>query len=162
MLAIFTKTEDPAMAERERIITANSTILFLLAYLVNFLAFQGGTVVAASLARIRHVLYPGFIDFKIADSQWRHNDVIFTYSAGPLLCLGIAVVSVFIFFYFKSKGGVLKLLFLWMFLHGFNFFFGSLVAGTLAKGSFWYAVRWATYSAPITYGIAIAFALILV
>src|SRR5688572_8216271 len=118
-----TATDLPSSpAEKQKIYTFNSTVIFLLTYLLMYGLQQLATLFMARANHISAELFPGYIDFKIADNAWRANDVVSTYGVGPLLCFVLALISVFIFTRVKHLGGLKKLFYLWLMLHGFNFF----------------------------------------
>lgn len=152
----------PAESGKQVIVGLNSTILFLLTYFMCYVAFQGATVVAAMANGIKTELYPGHIKFKLFDSQWEPDAVISTYAAGPVLCLIMAFIFVPLFNLLKEKRGLKKVFFLWASLHCLNFFFGSMVAGTLVQGGFWYAIRWAVLSNAIAGFVAFIFFVLLI
>ncbi len=148
-------------AEKQKIYMFNSTVLYLLAYLIMYLVNQAVTIFMARSNRIPAELFPGHIDFKIADNAWRAAEVISTYGPGPAVCLALAFLSVLFFNRVKNLGGLRKLFYLWLTLHGFNFFFGGLIAGSAVRGGFWYAFRWSLPSDAVVYGIAFFFGLVL-
>lgn len=140
-------------AEKQKIYTFNSTLCFVFTYLLVYGLNQLVTLGMARLNHIPAVLFPGHINFKISDNAWRVSDVVSTYGPGPVVCFLAALVSAFVFNRIKHLGGLRKLGFLWFSLHGFNFFLGGLIAGTVARGGFWYAVRWSIPSDAVTWGL---------
>lgn len=149
------------VAEKQKIYAFNSTVLYLLAYFILFNLNQLATLFIARSNAIPTAIFPGHLAFKIPDRAWQVQQVISTYGAGPLFCLVAACFGVYLFNKVKHLGGLRKLFYLWLMLHGFNLFFGSLIAGTLARGGFWYAVRWSIPSDAATWAIAFVFGLIL-
>ena len=150
---------DPA--GKQKIYAFNSTVLYLLAY---FIVYSLQQVITILMARFNHIpaeLFPGHIDFKIPDKAWQVSDVVSTYGAGPFACLILGFAATIIFNKIKHLGGIRKLFYLWLSLHSFNLFFGGLVAGTIARSGFWYAVRWSIPSDAATLGIAIVFGLLM-
>jgi len=148
-------------AEKQRIVAANSTIFFLLTYLLCYLASQLATIKTAFTARIPSVFFQGHLEFKIADSAWRPANVFSVYAVGPGIALGLALVAAVLFFWNRKKRGLQKTFFLWTFLHGCNIFFGSLIAGTITQSGFWYAIRWSGFSNTAVWIVAFIFILIL-
>ncbi|MFC5271850.1 hypothetical protein [Adhaeribacter terreus] len=153
-------TPAPA-ASRQRTVAANSTILFLLAYLLCYLASQLATVAAAFSARIPTVFHPGHLEFKITDAAWRSADVVSVYAAGPAVALALAFLAAVFFMIVRKKRGLQKTFFLWTFLHGCNLFFGALIAGTITKSGFWFALRWSGFNDTALWFVAFFFILIL-
>ncbi|MBK0403999.1 hypothetical protein I5M27_13475 [Adhaeribacter sp. BT258] len=153
-------TPVPAVS-RQRTVAANSTILFLLAYLVSYLAYQIATLAAAFSARIPTVFHLGHLEFKIPDSAWRTADVIAVYAAGPVVALALAFLAGVLFMVVRKKRGLQKTFFLWTFLHGCNLFFGALIAGTITKSGFWFAIRWSGFNDTALWIMAFLFIFIL-
>jgi len=149
------------VAEKQKIYAFNSTVLYLLAYLILYGLNQLVTVLMARSNYIPVALFPGHIDFRIPDRAWQVSQVVSTYGPGPFACLAVAAVSVVLFNKVKNLGGLRKLFYLWLMVHGFNFFFGSLIAGTLARSGFWFAVRWSIPSDFATWAIAFVFSLLM-
>ena len=148
-------------AEKQKIYAFNSTVLYLLAYFIVYGLQQFITILIARFNHIPAALFPGHIDFKIPDKAWQIADVVSTYGAGPFACLLLGFAATVIFNKIKHLGGLRKLFYVWLSLHSFNLFFGGLIAGTIARGGFWYAVRWSIHSDAATIGFAIIFGLLL-
>jgi hypothetical protein len=161
----FTQTQTPPKPEEElekqRIVTINSTTFYVLAYFLVYIFHQLVTIYSARTSAIRSELFPGHIEFKIADNQWLKNDVISVYSAGPLACLVLAVIFLIWFHKAAKRRGVKKVLLLWVFIHALNIFFGSLLAGCIAETGFWYAIQWSVINYAFVWIIAGLFALVL-
>ena len=150
---------DPA--EKQKIYAFNSTLLFVFTYLIMYGVNQLVTLFMARLNHIPTELFPGHLDFKIQDNAWQVSEVVSTYGPGPVACFFLALLSAFIFNKIKQLGGLRKLFYLWLMLHGFNFMLGGLIAGTVARGGFWYAVRWSIPSDTVTWGLCVFFGLLL-
>ena len=148
-------------AEKQKIYAFNSTVLYLLAYLIAYSLQQLVTVFMGGSNHIPAELFPGHIAFKIPDDAWRVSEVVSTYGPGPFACFLLALLATFVFNKIKLSGGLRKLFFLWLLLHGFNLFFGGLVAGIIAKSGFWYAVRWSIPSNSATIAITVLFGFLL-
>lgn len=156
-----TPAQPEAKLEKQRIITANSTAFYVLAYFFVYIVHQLITVFAARSSGIRSELFPGHIEFKIADSQWLKNDVISVYAAGPVVCLTLAILFLIWFHKAAKRRGVKKVFLLWVFIHGLNVFFGSLLAGCIAETGFWYAIQWTVLNYAFVWIIGGLLALVL-
>jgi hypothetical protein len=140
--------------KKETILALNSTAFYVLAYLFVHFAHQLATVLTARAAGIHTRLYPGHIYFKISDSQWQANDVITVYAAGPLAALVLGLLGFAGFKLAVKYRNNLKIFLLWVFIFGLNMAFGSLLAGCVVQGGFWYAVKWSVYNFGVVWGIA--------
>ncbi len=78
-------------------ITVNSTLLFLLAYVVVFFTANLATALVAHVFGIPTVLYYYNIDFIIKGVGWSADAVKVVYSAAPLAALIAAVILLIIY-----------------------------------------------------------------
>jgi hypothetical protein len=68
--------------------------------------------------------------------------LISIFASGPILSLSLAFLFLKLFFNKKFKNHGLKLFFLWGFINGANFFFGSYVVGFITRTEFIYSTEW--------------------
>ncbi|GAB2942292.1 hypothetical protein GCM10027048_03570 [Hymenobacter coalescens] len=122
---------------------ANATILYLLAYLTADTAYRLATVATAVQFGIPGVWRLGRVQFRMADTAWWRSAVVAVYSAGPVLCLLLAV-GAWLWFWQRARfqRGLLKQYLMWLVLHGLNLFFGALVADTFTQSGFWFVPSW--------------------
>ncbi|MCC2544954.1 hypothetical protein LJY25_00735 [Hymenobacter sp. BT175] len=126
-------------AAKIRITALNSTILFVLAYLVANGAYQLATVVVADQLHIPGVWHLSRIEFLIANKQWWYEAVLSVYGAGPLACLGLMLAATVAFWkWARLQRGLFKLFVLWVALHACNQLLGNVMAGTLTQSGFWF------------------------
>lgn len=124
------------------VIAFNSTVLFVLSYLVLFLAGQAITVLAASFFDYPTIVYYYEIYFIISPEDWYHDSVKTIFSAGPLVNLVAGISFLFIYNNIRESSGSFKLFFLWGYLHAVNMLFGAMLIGTLFETGVGHVISW--------------------
>ena len=124
------------------LITANSTVLFLLSYFALFLISQAITVVAASFFDYPTIVYYFEIYFNINQEAWFHDSVKTIFSSGPVIIFVIGITFIIIYSNLKENPGSFKLFFLWGFMHAVNMLFGALLVGTLFETGVGHVISW--------------------
>lgn len=140
------------------IIVINSTVFFLLAYLFFYLITKFATIIAASMFDIETILYYHKISFNIGQTQWGFDSVKFVFSAGSVIALLFGTLFIIIYNKVCETDGLLKLFFLWGFLIGYSYFFGSILMGTMIPRGFGHVLDW-TYSMDTARMLLIIFSL---
>jgi hypothetical protein len=159
-----------AIAEnRERrkhflIIAGNALVMFLLAYLLIYIIAQTITVFVALNFDYKVILFYHKIYYAIDANDWSADSVKILFSIPPFTGLVIGIISIVIFSSFQNEGGLLKLFFLWMFIHGMNMFFGSLLVGTLLNKGFGWVIAYLYYmdTGKMVFSILSIFGLVLI
>jgi hypothetical protein len=118
----------------------NSTIIYILTYLLTYLEFQIITLFFAWLVGIKGYLYYYEI-FYAASTVWSAGKIIFVTAAGPfgLLLTGILIMT-FLRKSWRQLSPYVKLFFLWTGFHCFNFFIGGIISGTITGIGYGYAI----------------------
>ena len=122
----------------------NSTVLFasafLLLYIINILIVY---LFAEYFGIDAKIHYYG-VEYLISNhsSKWTVDSLILMFLAGPFVSLMIAGISARLHGVFRADKGHLKLFFLFVYLNGMNFCFGSILAGSISKKMTWYAMAW--------------------
>jgi len=124
------------------LISFNSTVLFVLAYLVLYLIYQGITVIAASFFSYPTIVYYYDIYFNISQEAWYHDSVKTIFSSGPVVNFVIGITFLIIYSNIREAAGPFKLFFLWGFLHSVNMLFGALLIGTLFETGVGHVISW--------------------
>lgn len=124
------------------IISFNSTVLYLLAYIVLYLVYQAITIIAAGFFNYPVIVYYYQIFFNISPEAWYHDSVKTIFAAGPLILFIIGIIFLIIYSNLKELTGNFKLFFLWGFLHGVNMLFGALLIGTLFETGVGHVISW--------------------
>jgi hypothetical protein len=122
--------------------TLNSTLLFIIAYLVVYMLYQFTVLIVASNWKLDSVLLYYDLAFNDYSPLWSRSNIIIITLSGPLVCL----ISGFLFYRFFSTRqnvkGFVKLFFLWIALIGFNLFFGAWATGISFDQGFGYVPAW--------------------
>jgi hypothetical protein len=134
--------ENAPKRRRFALISFNSTVLFILAYLFLFLVSQAITVIAASFFNYPTTVYYYEIYFNIDPETWYHDSVKTIFSAGPLVNFVVGITFLIIYTNVREASGPFKLFFLWAFLHSVNMLFGALLVGTLFETGVGHVISW--------------------
>jgi hypothetical protein len=134
--------EDAPKRRQFALISFNSTVLFILAYLFLFLISQAITVIAASFFNYPTTVYYYEIYFNIDPESWYHDSVKTIFSAGPLVNFVVGITFLIIYSNIREAAGPFKLFFLWGFLHAVNMLFGALLVGTLFETGVGHVISW--------------------
>ena len=118
------------IAKRDSIcIVVNSTAFYLLAYLSVFLLFQFATIIASNAFDIPNTLYYNRIGFNVKPEAWTFDSVKVIYSAGNILLFLLSVSFLVIIVKALEYNGLLRMFFIWAFVHSISMLFGSFVIG---------------------------------
>ena len=110
-------------------IIINSTAFYLLSYLVVFLLFQFTTIIASSIFDIPTTLYYNKIGFNIMPEAWTFDSVKVIYSSGNIILFLISISFLVVIIKALEYNGLLRLFFLWGFIHSISMLFGSFIIG---------------------------------
>lgn len=125
------------------VVAVNATALYLLAYLLVQAVFQVSTLSVAAQLGIRGTWQLGRLQFRMADSEWWQAAVLAVYGAGPVVCLGLGIGALWLFWkWARLRRGLLKLFLFWVMLHACNLSLGALAADTLTQTGTWYVPSW--------------------
>jgi hypothetical protein len=120
----------------------HSLSFFLIAYLVIWFLKDLTTVLIANGLEIPTAWYYHRIDFMIPQSFWNADLVKLTFSGAPVISLILALLCLVAYYSVMDLDGILKMIFLWGFIHGWTGFFGSVFVGTLTNTGFGHVVIW--------------------
>jgi hypothetical protein len=134
----------PASQSGKTTITAlNSTVIYVLAYLLTQGAYQAATVRMAARLSVPGIWRVSSIKFTMPDWQWCRLAVLAVYGVGPAVGLGLGLGAALWFWKSaRQQPGLLKLLLLWVALHGANLTMGALVGDTFLENWAWYIPSW--------------------
>jgi hypothetical protein len=132
------------LENKKFLITAlNGTALYVLAYYFVTAFHQFAKITLSHYFSLRGTWDPSRIVYAMADREWWRLAIISVYGIGPLVCLIIGFIAYQIYWTrLRAKRGLIKLLTLWIAFHGFNAFFGALLADTFTQTGFWYVSSW--------------------
>ncbi len=123
-----------------KLITLNSLMLFLTAYLIIYVLNLFITGFAALLFDIPVVIYYNDVDYLIRGIDWTPDSVSGVFSSGPI---AMFVLSLFLLILYKSvetETGILRLLVLWMIFHALTRFFGEVLVGAIFNKGFGFVI----------------------
>jgi hypothetical protein len=148
----FGKREDSSESNKSNVMTIrqyvvyifNSTVLFLIAYVIAYLTYQLTVIFVASFFGIDSVLYYYEVMFPIGNgsSLWTPYNIILITLSGPMVSLIMGLVYYKLFLPKDGFGPVARLFFLWLSFHSFNMFFGAYVAGVITDQGFGFVANW--------------------
>jgi len=110
-------------------IILNSTAFYLLSYLVVFLLFQFTTIIAANIFDIPTTLFYNKIGFNIIPEAWTFDAVKVIYSSGNIMLFLISISFLVVIIKALEFNGLLRLFFLWGFIHSISMLLGSIIMG---------------------------------
>ena len=137
----FEDYREKAARRRKLFITAvNSTILYLLAYLLNYLFYYTVTINRAADFGIRAKLYFWKIGWLAGPDSplWFQYSIKHIFSIGPFASFGLALLFTGIFIINRTQKGLFPLFCLWVVMHALNLFLGSISVGLLTTINYSY------------------------
>ncbi len=122
----------------------NSLGIYLITYLVVYLAYQFATVFVASYYKIDSVLYYYELYFPAGNYSelWTRFNIIAITFVGPLVSLLIAIILLRGILPLQKPGVQARIFFLWTAFHGAAHFLGAFVAGIVTDLGFGYVANW--------------------
>ena len=137
---LSTRTNRVYQEKRLRFFMINSTIIYILTYLLTYLEFQIITLFFAWMVGIRGYIYYYEISYAVP-TCWSVAKIIFVTAAGPF---GLILTAILILAFLRRSWPELspyyKLFFLWTGFHCFNFFMGGIISGTITGIGYGYAI----------------------
>jgi hypothetical protein len=137
----------PLFSQRSHIfrnltITANSTFVFLITYILVYLFYWLTCMLVASWYGLDSTLY--FYDLKFNDHStlWNRFNILLVTGIPPFFCLFLGIFLYRVLFKLKRFVGLQKLFILWGSFHLFNHFFGALPSGIITDEGFGYVAAW--------------------
>ncbi len=122
------------------IMMLNSASAFIIAYLTIQIIGQMLTLFIAQNFEFQgSIRYWGVVYF-ITSNDWTPDAVLTLYSVQPLVGLTLALISLIIYLNVQQFEGILKMIFLWLYINGLVAFFGALAVGTIISKGFGFVV----------------------
>lgn len=125
-----------------RLITVNSVLLYILAYIVMFLITRFTAAIAASAFNIPSVIYYYDIDYLITSHDWSADAVNTIFSASPLIAFIFALGLFALYREIISFSGISGIFIGWLFLIFFGYVAGELIAGSILNKGFGYVLMY--------------------
>jgi len=113
-------------------IVINSTAYFILSYLLIYFLQQLTTALVALHFDIKTSIHINYIDFLIRSDSWTFDSVKVIYSVSVVFSLIISIICLIIYIRTIEFDGLLRLFFLWGFIHSINSFIGGILVGALS------------------------------
>jgi hypothetical protein len=110
-------------------IVINSTAYFILSYIIIYFLQQLLTALTALHFDIDSVIHFNNIDFLVRGDDWTFDSVKIVFSVSVVFSLISALVCLIIYLRTIEFDGLLRLLFLWGFLHSINNVIGGILIG---------------------------------
>ena len=122
----------------------NSTLMFMLAYLVAWLTHQFAVIVAAAFFHIDSVLFYYEVMFPcgVLSRLWTVSNIILITLTGPIVSLITGMLYLEFVIRRKRARGNMLMFFNWLVIHSFCMFFAAFVAGAITWRGFGYAINW--------------------
>lgn len=111
----------------------------------------------------KSIIYYNEVLWLVKTEQWFGDSVKTIYASAPILLGIISIFLTIIYTYLRTEKGLIKLFLLWCILHGFNYFFGSLLVGSIFGKGMGHAIMWSytSDSEKVIYSIVAITALVL-
>jgi len=110
-------------------IIINSTAFNLLAYLDVYLLFQFTTIIASNIFDIPNTLFYNKISFNVSPEAWTFDAVKVIYSSGNIILFLVSISFLVIVIKALEYNGLLRLFFIWGFIHSIAMLLGSFIIG---------------------------------
>lgn len=124
--------DDKAIAKIYFTQTINGIFAYLAAYLLVTILYQLASLIAGSAFSMGGTWFYYLVEMEPLDGHWKRKAIVASYAAGPIIALTMAVLALVLYFnIFKYKSGIIKLLLVWIFIHGINMSLGNVVVGAV-------------------------------
>jgi hypothetical protein len=160
----YAETEEPRseiQKQRKRLIhfTVNSTVLFLIAYVLAYVTYQAMVMFVASRFGINSVFYFYEVAFPVGNnsSLWSDFNIILITFSGPFISVILGAYYLFLYVRKEKTRGLTKLFVLWLSFHFLNFFLGAFVGGAITHQGFGYVIEWLFMPTFLRFGLSILF-----
>jgi len=128
--------------KQQIVVAANSTFLFLIAYLLIFSTTSFLNALSASAFHITTEIRYDQILYFIRSYDWTSDAVKVIFSTGPIFALIAGILLWILYVNVAEETGLLKLLVVWMVLECLQIFFGDMMMGALFSKGFGYVIMY--------------------
>jgi hypothetical protein len=160
----YAETEEPRseiQKQRKRLLhfAINSTVLFLITYIIAYVTYQALVMFVASRFGINSVFYFYEVAFPIGNnsSLWSDFNIILITFSGPLISVILGVYYLLLYVRKGKTKGLTKLFVLWLSFHFLNFFMGAFVGGAITHQGFGYVIEWLFMPPILRFALSILF-----
>lgn len=125
-------------------IAVNSTIMFVLAFMLSYLINQLVTVFTAKILNIPSELFSYRIYWPLYtySSLYSRQVLVLIFGMGPLVSFLLGILFYRLFIVVRYQSIYLKTFFLWASISSFSLFFGAYISGAVTRTGFIYASEW--------------------
>ena len=123
-----------------KIISLNSCLLFLIAYLIIYTLNLFITGYTAIVFNIPVLVYYYDVDYLIRGIDWTPDSVSGVFSSGPIAMLVLSIFLLILYRTVETETGILRLLLLWMIFHSLTRFFGEILVGAILGKGFGFVI----------------------
>jgi len=127
-------------------IILNSTVLFLLAYVIVFLVTNFTSSFSALTCDIQSVIFYHKIDYLISAKGWKIDDIKIVFTSGPFFSLILSFIVLILYINVSEETWFIRLFLFWLFCHAFLHFFGDMLIGIMLTKGFGLAISYILYS----------------
>ncbi|MEI7895570.1 MAG: hypothetical protein WCJ26_00945 [bacterium] len=124
------------------VISLNSCMLFLIAYLVVNLLNLFIVGYTAIIFDIPVKIFYYDVDFLIRGVEWTPDSVSGVFSSGPIAMFVLSLLMIILYKNVETETGILRLLLLWMIFHMLTRFFGEILVGAILSKGFGYVLMY--------------------
>lgn len=128
------------------VILVNSTVMFILSYLILYLVSQFSSILAASFYDYPAILYYDQVYFNISAERWFRDSVQTIFMAGPAIVMIIGTIFLILFNRMKEENYLARLFLIWGFMHSIAMLFGGLLVGNIFETGLGHVIAWAYVS----------------
>ncbi|GEM_PF-1666989 len=125
-------------------VAVNSTVLFVLAFLISYLINQFVTVFTAKILNIPSELYSYRIYWPLYtySTLYSRQVLVLIFGMGPFISFLLGILFYRLFIVFRYRSVYMKLFFIWASISSFTLFFGAYISGAVTRTGFIYASEW--------------------
>jgi hypothetical protein len=160
----YAETDQPKseiQKQRKRLLhfAINSSVIFLITYIIAYSTYQSLVMFVASRFGINSIFYFYEVAFPIGNnsSLWSDFNIILITFSGPFISVILGVYYLLLYVRKGKTKGLTKLFVLWLSFHFLNFFMGAFVAGVITQQGFGYVIAWMFMPTFLRFGLSILF-----
>lgn len=127
---------------RNMTILVNSTMIFIISYILVYLFYWLTCMLVASFYGIDSTLYYYDLKFNDHSQLWNRLNILMVTGIPPFFCLILGIFLIQVVFKLKRFVGTQKLFILWTAFHLINHFFGAFPSGIVTDEGFGYVAAW--------------------
>lgn len=160
----YAETEEPRseiQKQRKRLLhfAINSTVIFLITYIIAYVTYQALVMFVASRFGINSVFYFYEVAFPIGNnsSLWSDFNIILITFSGPFISVILGAYYLLARARKEKTKGLGKLFSLWLSFHFLNFFMGAFVGGVITHQGFGYVIEWLFMPTILRFALSLLF-----